>query len=539
MKVLEPSFMLDVREADITGKVTEISDICCADHTMKSVEVQGGYKIKQGDPSCTPHFGCRMFFGVEGFIPTVFRNCSHNEKVSMDGRVGKKLPMHDSDEVSAAVLDHWKVITFGLLPFLLSHIARVFMPVPFADWLKSFVPRRRDALNKVVRDCHDMPKLVASSFIKKELAIKDKSDVVFKDPRFIQGCPLELSAKTGPYIRVFAKHMREGLRPKNWLSGDLVVGKQVIYTCGLTSEEIGENFAKATLLISELCGDEEKVVYLEDDQSRFDLHLTEGPFWFLDRLYSRVLPRKVRHLLRRRKSSGVTGLGTKYSVPFTMQSGWPDTSAGDTAVNILMKFHIHGVGRKWISIVCGDDSVTVTTDKELARIGGLNGIIRSYAAFGMEVEATSTSDPLLVGFCSGRFMPHGESYILVPRVGRMLGKLGWDMVNRSPRNQLSWLRGIAETLKHYGLVDPLLAALGNSLSMICGEGYVIREVITEYKHRYGSVGNVARSDILTYYDTHYGVDAATVDRLVALMNSVTIGKMFVDETLRAIVAKDI
>jgi len=457
----------------------------------------------------------------------------------MDGRVGKLLPVHASPDAMAACVGKWKAVSQAITPHLLKFIERVRRPIGFERWSASFPPARREALRKTRTDGNDMPNLVASSFLKRELAVKDNADLAFKDPRFIQGCPLELSASCGPSLRVLAKNVREGLRPREFTRAEIESGRQIIYTCGLNSEEVGDSLARATKLIEEMCEAGERVVYVEDDQSRFDLHLLKGPFKHLSGLYRKLLARRVASLLRRKTAKGVTNLGTSYSVPYTMQSGWPDTSVGDTLVNATMKFHIHGVGRKWISIICGDDSVTITTDREVDRIGGVPGLVAEYASLGMEVEAKIEWDPLQVGFCSGRFFPHGDSFILMPKTGKLLAKLCWDMVDRNPSDRKAWLRGIVATLKHYGQIDPLLRALGESLGRELGDGKVISEWFNEYKHHIGNVTAPSVADVDVYFDAHYALSHSDIEELASLLSQQKVGQFCEHPLLSSLVAADV
>jgi len=247
----------------------------------------------------------------------------------------------------------------------------------------------------------------------------------------------------------------------------------------MSANAIGDAYAKAIECIEREMDEDDSLVFIEDDQSRFDLHLLEGPFSLLHGVYRQFLPRKVAALLKRGKSRGVSCLGTKYSVDYTMQSGWPDTSCGDTLVNAAMKYHIHGVGNLWISIICGDDSVTVTTAKSLSSLGGEAGLLRQYADFGMEVEIKTSNHPLDVEFCSGRFFPHYGSYVLMPKTGKLLAKMCWDAVQRNPVHRVEWLRGVAQTLVTYGRVDPFLLTLGLMIRHRCGEGKSLMPTVNE------------------------------------------------------------
>jgi len=449
----------------------------------------------------------------------VMRTCHHNEMTSLKARVGKLLPQHEP--LTAVLIEaEWAKVTELTLPIFVRNVKKVTSPIPFEEWVKTFPPAKREMYEDLRRTNAIPPKsLQASSFVKKELVLREEEHrEMVKDPRMIQGCPPELSLYTGPYIRKAAKALKEGMKPKKWDPARLVEAKHFIYTCGMTAEGVGYSYAKALEMVKGMCSAGENVVVVEDDQSRFDLHITGPAFKHLDQLNRVLLPVGVARLLRRTdKSKGRTMLGCKYTIPYTMQSGWPDTSYGDSICNESMKLYVHGPGRKWVSIICGDDSVTVTTDWEVERLNGSVGIVAAYAKLGMEVDVVIREHPDLAEFCSARFYPCGETYIMMPKPGKVLARSGWDMVNRSRTNQLAWARGVVTTLEYYGKVDPLLAALAYSLKKQLGDGKVIEDVQSEYKHvvKGDHVIKMTRHDQYYYYGIHYGLTVSEVDDLEA------------------------
>lgn len=516
-----------------------IEDICLDEHNMPIARTQPGFKVKWGEAVCEPAHGATGSWGIAGFVGTVFRSCHHNERISLCGRVGKFLPAHINPRRTRAIYTNWCRLTESTmhrLSLLPDRLVKQYKPMEYEAWCATFVPRRRDMLLQIAADGVDMPALIAKSFIKKEIAVKDEACPVFKDPRWIQGCPPELSARVGPYLRKWCHKFRDSVKP-DWTAHGVRRGQQIVYTCGMNAQEIGHSFAKSIELITEMLGPNEHIVFVEDDQSRYDLHLLKGPFRLLSHVYRKYLPRRVAQLLQRKLSRGTSNLGTKYSVEYTMQSGWPDTSLGDTICNAAMKYEIHAFGGKWISIICGDDSVTITTDIELARCGGIQGIVDSYADYGMEVEALVRDDPLDVEFCSGRFYPCSGSYCLMPRIGKILSKICWDMTSRNLSNRLAWLRSISQTMLDYGQIDPLLMALGLMLKREVGDGRVID---TGDKYKYYVTGVVYKRpspfDVAVYYDHHYQLSASDIASLRNVILSSRVGS-FVDDPRLAEMAR--
>ena len=527
-----------------------VNDYCCADAGLKPVAVQSAFKVRWGEPGCVPRFAARRIWGIKAMTPCVFRSCDHNAKLSLCGRVGKLLPVHEKGEAQAA--GAWRRLTRETLPVFNRLVSPVIKPCDRKAWLATFPPARRAALQEDWESVPDEKDKTAKSFIKREIALKyggiegDGLQVYqgkVSDPRWIQGCPLHMTNRCGPWVRKFAKHLRQGFTPK--LIGDdfysledIASGKQLVYTCGLNAQHVGDAFSRGLNTIQQMCGPGDRVVILEDDQSRFDLHLRKPAFAFLDQLYRmKIKSKRVVSALRRGTSRGKSKLAS-YSVPYTMQSGWPDTSAGDTAANIAMKLWIHGTGRPWFSIVCGDDSVTITLESELRRLGGRAGIVAKYAELGMEVEAIVRRNPLDVEFCSGRFYPHKNTFVLMPKPGRLLGKLAWDMVDRSPANRQAWTRGIVSTLRHYGQIDPLLNSLADGLHKCVGDGRVILPERSEYKHYLADTERDPEGARL-YYFHHYGVNVTELERLSALLEGAELYGEEADPSLCNIVMHDI
>jgi hypothetical protein len=497
--------------------------LCTLDYPTKMPPQQDGFKIMHGPQSCVPSFGTHSRLGVIGYPVRVFRNCTCNERVSLAGRVGKKLPQHSDKAEELRILNNWrsdamKTASDSVIGMVLEHAGKVRRPYPFWDWVEDYPAAKRDIFKRIkLEGSHTNYDLRAKSFIKVEN--KAYPDEVIKDPRMIQGCPPELTVIVGPYVKKAAKRLRDGLRPqpveqpcRTPTKYEDLRGK-IVYTCGLSNEQIGHEFARSIATVTSRLEKGDRVVILEDDQSRYDLHLTRGAFERLDYCYSRLMARKAASLLKRRgKSRGVTRHKTKYEIPYTMQSGWPDTAYGDTLGNAILKTGLYEPhGSNWIAIICGDDSVTITTQHQIDRMGGGDKIVAYYADYGLEVTCAIRTDPLDAEFCSGRFHPCGDSYVLMPKIGKLLARLGTDRTNRTKANSDAWLRGIAQTFKTFGQVDPLCMTSYAKLDKHLKGGKIIVERKKEFGHKLDGSQYVDEHDVLSYYSHHYGFRKADLD----------------------------
>jgi len=514
---------------------TAINDICLFEYMYKHVDVIP-HEWKCTKQVCEPKFGARASWHVDGFVPIVYRACHHNEKVSTDGRVFKAVPV--TEEVCKEnVFQHWKQVTRACWPKLSTLIKNVRNPMDYEQWCSRFPPEKREYFLKFMENSYVIPRgTPASAFIKRELALKKYEGIetnIMKDPRWIQGCPRELTAAVGPTVVKFTKHVHDGLAPRTLNSvfsvDDVKAGRQVIYTCGMSNEAIGTAFGTAIATLSDLSTHDNRMIFIEDDQSRFDLHMRKGPFYFLDRVYRDKIPRCAKLLKRSERLTGRSKLGVKYRIDYTMQSGWPDTSVGDTLTNTIMKHHIHGTGRPWISIIMGDDSVTITLESELKRIGGVDGLMKAYESFGMEVTAKTSTNPLSVEYCSSVFMPKGylangsPDYLLFPYIGKVISRLGWDMVDRTPKQSRRWVLAIADTLAQIGIYDPPCAALAKNIRTKYGDVKKLTLRNNEYDKYFDGTKALEPDGIYFYYHHHYGLNAKDVDDLASHLETVDLG----------------
>jgi hypothetical protein len=274
---------------------------------------------------------------------------------------------------------------------------------------------------------------------------------------------------------------------------DAANGQHFTYSCGMNTNSVGDWLAKAISLVGN------DPVFVLDDQSRYDVHIHGYAFAKVQQIYDRYLPRHVsrlmdRSFLNKGVQKGRTKTGIKYSVPYTMASGRPDTSLADTLINCMMKMYIHGKGGKWYSLVCGDDSVTVMPRILLEKLGGMSGIIAKYRALGFKTTGKVTANVEEVDFCSSVFRKTTTSYVLVPKVGKTLARIFWDEKQRATRDRLPWAQGIIVGLRKLAPLDPILAAALQGIGDVAGRVVIDRDF--EYKL---TVAAGAECDIEAYY----------------------------------------
>lgn len=536
-------YTLDLREQhqeeDDSRLGATLSDRCLQ-HKIPCPTQDAFHMTPPTEFRCKPGFGTRGYLRIAHLAQFVNRQCSHNIHLATCERVGKKLPHHDNPVAMAAVDAKWQSVHY-IARILGRRVQRVQHAVPFYDWVRRLDPGKRKVYTDIYQKRTEYPTHIgtASAFIKVE-----KAAVLLDDqckigvPRTISASRPEHTLATGRWITQLAKNMTEGFRNPGIVPGG---GGEIVYTCGLRASEIGAEYAR--LLNKIHLKPTDRLVIIEDDQSRFDLHMGQSTFDALDQYYQQVLPKRVRRLLTRGTSTGRYRDGTFYSVPATMQSGLSDTSVGTTTTNAIMKTSIHGLFRNWASIICGDDSVTITTEAELTRLGGIDGIRRSYAEFGMEVEVSASFNPLDVEFCSGRFMPHQGGYLLVPKVGKLIGRAYWDMADRRPFMQAAWMRGASHSLHAVNPYDPLVRELSRTMLSRLGSGRILRDphnLHSPYQPYSASDQEqpISWPDVCVYYIHHYGFGYEHIQELITTLRQAAPGAHLDTPLLRELVRRD-
>jgi hypothetical protein len=177
-------WLLDAFRSLALGKSRVYESVCLEEHRMASPPLDPRFVYKPGDPCCKPSFGCEQHWGIEGIAPTVYRGCTHNEVKSIEGRVGKMVPATDNEK---AVNAHWKS-AFQRVGHVFNFVRPVKHHMDIHTWSSNYPPAKRDRLRAMAAEGFDMPsKMVASAFIKKEIALKESIQAIptFKDPRFI------------------------------------------------------------------------------------------------------------------------------------------------------------------------------------------------------------------------------------------------------------------------------------------------------------------------------------------------------------------
>jgi hypothetical protein len=281
--------------------------------------------------------------------------------------------------------------------------------------------------------------LIMKMFVKREVTLKSGESVEDFDPRAIQACTDELNAAYGPFIWACSKR----------LCAEWCLGERICYTSGMTAEAIG-SWRK------DFDGSDQLTI-IELDESRYDAHQGRGMvrcsqvLKYACGIANYDLPSEVegRTYLKSGRSRHFS-----YRVPGTMTSGKADTSVSNSFGNgVKLDYLLQKFGFKtseYRMLVNGDDSLVVV-DKSLSAARTLelqNFLVDENKKLGFKTKCKVRTEWHEVEYCSGLFWPVADGYVLGPKIGRRLPKLGFGITALAPSQVASMVEGMANDLSH-------------------------------------------------------------------------------------------
>lgn len=289
---------------------------------------------------------------------------------------------------------------------------------------------------------------IREAFVKVENLLQHNGGL-FEDkaPRLIQGASAEFINIVGPWIMAFQDHVK-----KTWNLNNFIT-----FTSGLTGEKMGGWV------------DGKYPYVLENDISRWDSSVTrpllELEAWIFNRFGA---PRCVRDLVKQNiKTRGVTVHGILYGCDGTRKSGDPYTSVGNSLLNGLIHLwlftnrgakQLREVRNKVKMMVLGDDNISQSTLKYPR-----DHWVKGFADLGMTAKPIIRSTIEDAEFCSSRFVPFGNRYVLTPILGRVLAKFGSFVNPPKGANVKGILRGVVLGLWNSVCWVPLMKQLFSNI----------------------------------------------------------------------------
>jgi hypothetical protein len=406
---------------------------------MEKKPLKTGARIKE-TPANEPdvirpqlQVNCPIFTPIQAVVPNPSKN---NEELALRNRALVDTPAEDT-AMWNLVIRHAHRATRGL-----ERIDVQFDEL-FMTWNAKFpveVQKRYLLAYANVRQQGLTPKdLMLKMFIKREVTLKTGDVFEDFDPRAIQGCSDEMNVAYGPFIWAASKKLCSTWNPK----------ERICYTSGLTAEDIGA--WRATF------DGESSTTIVELDESRYDAHQGIGVA-ACSYVLKQALGIENYHLPAFIETEMMVKRGSskyfKYRVPGTMTSGKADTSLSNSFVNamkldyLLRKF---GILEKEIRmLVNGDDSlVVIKRAMTAARTEKLRTfLVEENLKLGFRTKCKIRTEWHEVEYCSGLFWPVEDGYVLGPKIGRRLPKLGFGVTKLTDAQIRSMVIGMKNDLSH-------------------------------------------------------------------------------------------
>jgi len=343
-------------------------------------------------------------------IPTVPCASINNEVVAISNRAIMEVPVADPKEWAEVK----KFARYWIKQF--RKIDATDLDQDFANWNAKFTPSKRKIQYLAYLDIQKNPlsekDFTRSMFVKRELDVRVGAEDY--DPRAIQANTDRLNVAFGPFVSLVSEQLK-----KLWS-----VDNDITYTAGMTAEEIGAWRAQFS---------DRNVTIIELDESRYDAHQGEDVYDIFNTVLTKCndnYGQVSKAMKSMRKIRGYSGKGVKYTVDYTMTSGSPTTSVSNSFINglktsyILRKNKIPGK-----MIVHGDDSLIVIEQelepKKLERL--MKDFIEINRKLGFDTKAKSSTEWHEVEFCSSLFWPVEGGYVLGPKIGKRLPKIGFSL----------------------------------------------------------------------------------------------------------------
>jgi hypothetical protein len=370
---------------------------------------------------------------LQNYIPLVPHASLNNESVAIVNRALMEVPKAEDsawDEFDATAEEFIEKFE----PISNHHVDK-----DFKDWNMRFGKTRAAEQAKAWESLQSEPlnekDLMRKAMAKRELTMKGGESPEEFDPRAIQGGTHRLNAAYGPFMHKVADQMHEifGL-PKDF------TGEHIVYTGGLTSEEIGS--------IRAFFGNED-VTLIWEDESRYDCHQERRAYKAWRKVEKKCNIGEYGQANAGAKSMkkvyGYTHKGVKYSVAFTMTSGSPSTSSRNSYINAVKTINrLRAAGFKdYIVLVHGDDNLIVLRGHfSIDRINAFkDDVITFNKRLGFETKFGWSQHWSDAEYCSSLFWPVEDGFVLGPKIGKRMPKIGFSLKQLKPGEVKGMLLG--------------------------------------------------------------------------------------------------
>jgi hypothetical protein len=384
----------------------------------------------------------------------------------------------------------------------------------FLSWNAKFPAARQkkhlEAYSKVLKDGLQRQDLIMKMFIKREVTLKTGEEFEDFDPRAIQGCTDEMNVAYGPFIWAASKVLC-----REWS-----LDNRICYTSGLTAEQIGSWRAQYD--------DVPDVTIIELDESRYDAHQGRGMHGCAAILKKATGIRHYPLPLEVEQASYEKHGKSKYfsyTVPGTMTSGKADTSFSNSFGNgVKLDTLLQSFGLKtdqYRMLVNGDDSlVVIDHSMGAAREAALKEhLVEQNRLLGFTTKCKVLHEWSDAEYCSGLFWPVKNGYVLGPKIGKRLPKLGFGVKALNNAEILSMIKGMETDLRHLPVLGLYVDTCKNmSRNLHVKEKHKNKQYVDKeaaYKN-HCTVKHDRTSDTDQFFMARYGVSTQICEKSLSL-----------------------
>jgi hypothetical protein len=277
-----------------------------------------------------------------------------------------------------------------------------------------------------------------------------------KDPRVIYGTTEQSKILLGRQVVPISKM----LSSKVWN-----ITNPLLYASGYTGDQIGDwCYHWENVLV--LC------IFLEMDFSRWDKHYSKYAieleifvllhFFTLEEKYQAAV---ISLLRAQRGAKCFTRFGDLYSFLSKRKSGDPNTSLGNTLINMLI--HIYFLftlnlipGRDYAMAALGDDNFIILKESSLniTKEELKSRSIKFFSELGMVPKLKIEDKLARTEFLSACFYPTKNSYFLAPKIGRWIARHGWSLttINITEKEHMKEIAMSMERCKEMPVIGAFL-----------------------------------------------------------------------------------
>jgi len=443
-------------------------------------------------------------------IPQAYKNTPENNEQSILTRV-LPLPIEPNIHACHQFL-HYMQHDLGVF-HLFAGFSSSMEPEPFEKWVSRF-PREKQ--NRY-RDAKPTDKLTYQVFTKTELLVR--SDLLLhevKNPRNISMPDPYWAKVIGPYMYTIQTAMKDNMG----------IESNVAYAGGMTGEMVGQWMEKQLLRFDE-------PLFLMDDFSGYDQTFGEH---FIDcelLLYKRFgLPKGITDMIQKQKVTfGKTRKGCAFTCPGTRKSGDPNTTVGNSLINMLTHLWVLSAGNfdfgKFSMLVMGDDNVIILETARFQHpkitkemfLKEVERIPQTLAGLGLKSKMQHTHDLAKIEFCSALFYPAivdgKETIVLGPKPGRFLDKVGHTISTtvknvEDAREHMRDLTICFKNAQHLPLIDTYFRRIQDLTLDLQKDDALRDKVIEKYEYKIQVAVNKTCTKSKTrshhFFMTRYGLD---------------------------------